>query len=237
MTIRRTVAPFFALALLSAAPLAAQTGSRAVDTKTSVFLAGGNAYTVAPTGGGGVAPVAVNLDPGTGRILTVSATGAATFCPNGLCGTTSPDGPSIGGTALNGTGSLSGISAGTSGFLAGVFLGAGLPGSAPASLNFNAIGTDFTTFAPLIGQVFFIGNGQTSGGVTQQFFVPDAATRLFFGIADGGSFQGNPGFYDDNVGTYNANFTISAVPEPSTWLLVGSGLATLAVVARRRRAT
>ena len=211
MTIRRTVAPFFALALLSAAPLAAQTGSRAVDTKTSVFLAGGNAYTVAPTGGGGVAPVAVNLDPGTGRILTVSATGAATFCPNGLCGTTSPDGPSIGGTALNGTGSLSGISAGTSGFLAGVFLGAGLPGSAPASLNFNAIGTDFTTFAPLIGQVF--------------------------GIADGGSFQGNPGFYDDNVGTYNANFTISAVPEPSTWLLVGSGLATLAVVARRRRAT
>ncbi|WP_309669847.1 PEP-CTERM sorting domain-containing protein [Gemmatimonas sp.] len=70
----------------------------------------------------------------------------------------------------------------------------------------------------------------------QLFYVPDGATRLYLGIADGGSFQGNPDFYSDNLGTYTARFDISTtVPEPSSVVLIATGLAALFVVRRRRR--
>ena len=75
-----------------------------------------------------------------------------------------------------------------------------------------------------------------SGNVQQLFYVPDGATRLYLGIADGGSFQGNPDFYSDNLGTYTARFDISTtVPEPSSVVLIATGLAALFVVRRRRR--
>ena len=216
----------------------AQAGVSVVDTQMSVYLAGGNTYTVAPAGGGGLAPTAILLDPGTGRVLTVAATGAGTFCPGGACGTPGPDGPSIGGTNLAGSGAISGIVAPSSGFLAAVFLGPGLPAAAPGALDFNALTLNFTSLSPALGQLFFVGDGFTGGAVQQQFLVPDGATRLFFGIADGGSFVGNPGFYGDNVGTYAATWavTTSTVPEPATIALVGGGLLALGLARRRRAA-
>lgn len=237
---KHTVSHALLLAGLTAAGAAsahAQAGVSVVDTQMSVYLAGGNTYTVAPAGGGGLAPAAILLDPGTGRVLTVAATGTGTFCPGGACGTPGPDGPSIGGTNLAASGAISGIVAPSSGFLAAVFLGPALPAAAPGSLDFSALTLNFTTLSPTLGQVFFVGDGVTSGAVQQQFLVPDGATRLFFGIADGGAFIGNPGFYGDNVGTYTATFAVtsSTVPEPATIALVGGGLLALGLVGRRRR--
>ena len=185
-----------AAALVGAVPnqAAAQSGSAAVNTTMSTYLAGANTYTTAVFGGGGISPFLVALNAGVGRVLTVAATGTATFCPGATCGTPGPDGPSIGGTNLNASGKISGIQATSSGFLAGVFLSSALPASAPAC-NFTNL--DFLTVAPLLGQQFFIGDGVTSTNVTQQFFVPDGADFLYFGIADGGSFVGDPGFYDE----------------------------------------
>lgn len=214
----------------------AQSGSAAVNTMMSTYLAGANTYTTTVFGGGGISPFLVALNPGVGRVLTVTATGTATFCGGGTCGTPGPDGPSIGATNLNASGKISGIMAASSGFLAGVFLGSGLPASAPASLNFTNL--NFLSLAPLLGQQFFIGDGMTSTNVTQQFFVPDDAEFLYLGIADGGSFVGDPGFYDDNVGTYTARYNISgavtSTPEPSTIVLLITGLGALGIVRRKR---
>lgn len=221
-------------ALVGAVPshAAAQSGSAPVDTKMSIYLAGANTYTTPVFNGGGISPFLVALNAGIGRVLTVSATGTATFCGGGTCGTPGPDGPSIGNTNLNASGKISGILANSSGFLAGVFLGAALPASAPASLNFTNL--NFLSIAPLLGQQFFIGDGKTSTNVTQQFFVPDGADFLYFGIADGGSFMGNPDFYDDNVGTYTAQFAVTSTPEPSTIILMFTGLAAIGIVRRKR---
>ena len=226
------------------AHLTAQSGTAAVNTQMSIYLAGGNVYTTSTPNGGGISPFQILLTAGTNRILRVAATGTATFCPNSTCLTANPDGPAIGATDLNSSGAISGILAPTSGFLAGVFLGVSLPGAAPSRLNFSVLGTNFVSLSGLaLGQTFFIGDGLTSSAIQQQFFVPDGATRLYFGIADGGNFSGNPDFYADNAGTYSANYSItgdaipgSTVPEPSTVTLMAAGLVAL-LFARRRKSS
>jgi len=214
----------------------AQSGSAAVPTTFSIYLAGGNTYSVAPANGGGLSPFLVTLLAGTGRVLRVIATGTGSFCPGATCATTSPDGPAatLPTTNLNASGKISGIIASNSGFLAGVFLGPTLPSVAPATLNFGSL--DFLTLSPLLGQQFFIGDGFTSTSVQQQFFIPDNAIAWYFGIADGGAYSGNPDFYGDNAGTYTARYDVtSTVPEPATLLLLTAGLLAMATTARRRR--
>ena len=234
--IRRCIISAVALTAMSTASANAQSGSLSIDTRTNLFLAGGNAGT-----GGGLTPTAVNLNAGTNRILTISsATGTAFFCTSTCLGT--PEGGAIANTDVSSSGAIAGIIAPSpaSGFLAGLFLGPSLPAVAPTRLNFNG-GLDFATLSPLAGQVFFIGNGLTSGSLTQQFFVPDGATRLYFGIADAFGFVGAPDAYSDNVGSYGFNYAVSAgavsaVPEPSTVALFAVGaLATLLLHQRKRR--
>jgi hypothetical protein len=85
--------------------------------------------------------------------------------------------------------------------LVGVFLSDAAPdGPAPSTLDFSGNGRNFTSLSPGLGQVFYIGNGRTDGGVAQTFHAPAGATRLFLGFPDAVDFQGDPGSYFDNVG-------------------------------------
>ncbi len=140
--------------------------------------------------------------------------------------------------------SLDGISGyiGTLGALAGVFLDDSIPstGPAPATLDFSTPASrDFLSLSPDLNQVFFIGDGETSGGTAQEFIAPAGATRLFFGIPDGFGFLGAPGAYDDNDGAYRIRVGINedprtTVPEPMTAGLAGMALSALAWSVRRR---
>lgn len=177
--------------------------------------------------GGDVIRVA---DPAVGGVNFFLGFGPPYFGPsgNGL------DGSNL--TALDG---ISGY-IGPQGPLAGVFLDDSVPssGPAPATLNFSpgSLGIDFLSLDPLLRQVFYIGDGVTSGGVFQTFIAPAGATRLFLGIPDGFGFVGAPGAYDDNDGSYRVRIGINeipTIPEPGTYALLLAGLALLSFSARR----
>lgn len=99
-------------------------------------------------------------------------------------------------------------------FLTGVFLDDSEPDPTltPARLDFSYGADSFVSLTPEIGQTFFIGDGVTGTGTgaTQQFVVPDTATRLFLGFADAGYFVGLPGAYVDNSGALSAQFEIAS---------------------------
>ena len=169
------------------------------------------------------------LDPAVGGIDFFNSGGTNIYGPEGAGG----------GSNLGSVGGISGYS-GPQGSLVGVFLDDSVPDAgAPAIIDFNAVGLDFASLAPDLGQVFFIGNGVTSGGVFQQFIAPAAATRIFFGIADGFGFNGAPGAYEDNDGGYRirvgVNETPTLVPEPSALLLLGLGMAGAGLLRSRSR--
>ena len=85
--------------------------------------------------------------------------------------------------------------------------------------------------------MFFIGNGVNSSSILQEFIAPTGATRVFLGITDSFGFNGAPGAFDDNDGSYQIRVGINEdprnpitnqIPEPAT-----SGLFLLALVAAR----
>jgi hypothetical protein len=85
-------------------------------------------------------------------------------------------------------------------FLVGVFLGDAEPANpAPERLDFTQTCPDVCTvdrIEPELGQTFFIG----MGGEAPEYVVPDGATRLFLGFADGYFTHGAPGWYGNNSG-------------------------------------
>ena len=129
-------------------------------------------------------------------------------------------GPSGNGLSGSNLGSLDGISGyqGPEGPLAGVFLSDAIPDSdviPPPTLDFRpgGIGVDFESLEPELGQVFYIGDGVTKTGMFQEFVAPLGATRLFLAIPDGFGFDGPPGAYDDNDGSYQIVIAINEIPE------------------------
>jgi hypothetical protein len=229
--ITNCAAVVFATAMVSTS--FAQVTSVFVDSRSNIF--GYGELTPAPSGGGGgVVAVTINLTPGTNRVATFFNTGTAWW--NASAGSNGPDGGNFAAnTNIPAVGPISGYSAARSGHLVGLFLEAGSPVGLTPPPNFayaNASSLVLPSYSPAIRQVFYIGDGLTAtgSGATQQFFVPDSATRLILGIADAFGFQGQAGAYNDNTGGYNANCTI--VPAPSAAVLLGlSGL----LAARRRR--
>jgi hypothetical protein len=105
--------------------------------------------------------------------------------------------------SITAVGSISGISsADGGGYLIGVFLADAVPtGPPPATLDFTR-DRDFASLSPELAQTFFIGDGRTATGRRQRFHVPTGATRLYLGVGDAWSFQGPPGFYADNSGSF-----------------------------------
>ena len=164
---------------------------------TNIWYAGSGGGCPLPTYRHGKAPsMSITVRPG--QVLTFTATGSVQTDP------TAPfNGPDGGHGGVGYTGSnlaaengLSGVYVNATGFLGGAFVGPGGAGSQYAN------GMFFTSLAPQLNQVFYVGNGEAAN-VYQQFTVPSGATRLVLGIPDGLNGKGCPGFYSDNRGWFN----------------------------------
>jgi hypothetical protein len=73
-----------------------------------------------------------------------------------------------------------------------------------------------------LGQIFFIGDGENSANILQEFIAPTGATRLFLGVPDGFGFLGAPGAYDDNDGSYRIRVGVNQNPVPEAGTSVAS---------------
>lgn len=147
----------------------------------------------------------VSLPNGLGRVLRVlNVTGAVSGAPawplvSADGGTTAPCG--AGGTDIPSGPYYAGIVADRTMFLCGMFSGPGPLAPAPSRLEFRGAG-DFEHLWPALRQPFFIGDGRSTGnGSVQTFAVPDGATRLYLGFAEGQPcFTGPWGGNCDNAG-------------------------------------
>lgn len=162
------------------------------------------------------------LDPAIGGISFFNGIGAPFYGPSGN---------GLSGSSLTSLGGISGY-IGPQGALTGVFLSDAVPTSgAPATLDFSpgGLGIDFLSLTPELGQIFYIGDGRNLGNLFQTFIAPTGATRLVLGIPDGFGFNGPPGAYDDNDGSYSIRLGINEiptqVPEPGNLILLLIGLA------------
>jgi hypothetical protein len=172
----------------------------------------------------GQSPVFVNsISIGSGTILNWSASGQVGH-PGDLAG---PDGyfSYILNRSIGANNGISDITAPINALL-GVFLGPGQPNlnPPPSTLDFSAAASrDYVSLAPALQQVFFMGDG-LGGVIEQNIMAPPGATRLFLGTMDGYGWANNIGSFD---------VTIESVPEPTTILLLGLGLACLSGLRRK----
>ena len=212
-----------------------------VDANASIDDAGNS-----PLQFGGNAPTAITLVSGASSVQFTDVTADRVT----MDGTNFNDPDGVGAapaTSTNtGTSTISGITAPNAGYLVGVFVDGTVPsGTAPALLNFtsNGLGTSFASLSPLLDQVFFIGDGLTGDGTgsVQTFDAPDGATTLYLGIADACFFNGPPGCYDDNSGVFTLDVSqqtsqqVTPAPEPASMALLGTSLAGLGWLRRRKR--
>jgi hypothetical protein len=163
--------------------------------------------------GGGIAPVMISLAAlSNAPALQFQASGTVSFCPN--CGSYGPngDGGLWAGFSYNG---ISGITNFPARGLIATFTSDTEPSNpAPASLDFGIIGTNFTSLAPQLNQLFFIGAGVAASGLGQTIIVPPGATRLYLGFVDGYTYQDTPDGYDDNSGSLFVNVSGLPVCDP-----------------------
>lgn len=219
------VAMLVQLCLASLGTLNAQNAVITIDSHTDIYQAGG--YNDG-AGEGAVLPFAYVFPARPGQVLTfLSVTGQWT-CNNGIEPPYSADGTTTVGVCypranISPTGPFSGYdNTDYQGAMVGMFLegNCGFPTTVAPTLRFyvndgsqGGIKTDFEVLQPLIGQVFFVGDGLTGTGTGdhQRFLVPPTATHLYLGYVDTCSSSGysSPGCYFDNGGRITVTFKIS----------------------------
>lgn len=216
------------LALAGLAPLASA-DIVSVDAKAAIFDAGRDTPNL-----DGVLPPMLAVPDGAVSFNVPEVTGLVRA--HRFLTWAGPDGntETLNDTEIDSFQGISGITHPATLTLIGVFLTDDLPeeSATPDSLNFYDLGSSFASLAPALGQSFFIGDGWGDGEVLQEFIVPDGATRLYFGFADGSYFTGTPGAYEDNEGAFVADVIFNVVPAPGSVALLGLGGL---VAARRRR--
>jgi hypothetical protein len=177
----------------------------AVPAQANLFGAGRDEPPAPGDGGAGVPPPFWRLPDGVRRVVTFPrATGRVTPI-EGRSAENGAEGDRIGGTDVKSYGGISGIVHDRNGmFLAGVFLADDPPsGPAPPRLDFTSRDR-FDSLSPRLAQTFLIGNGKR-----RSYHVPDGATRLFLGFADGYYYMGPPGWYGNNRGELTVTVDLS----------------------------
>jgi hypothetical protein len=147
--------------------------------------------------------VGLPIIPGTSLVFSASGlvannTGRTFYGPDG----------NFDNSLKHGAGAENGMGSCTSPLdsLVGVFLNQDMPTltAAPSAFDFTTQSArDYTSLSPALKQVFFIGDGLTSSGMTQAIVVPPDATRLFLGTMDGSTWYNNVG-----------SFTVTVEPLP-----------------------
>lgn len=224
------VAFFFSMGTASAGTL-----NFTVNGDMNPFLAG------MPNGSTGLSDSAPAQSPlevtgfalDAGDVLSFSVTGSVSH----IGGTPSlpPDGGGLFSTQSGGANGIAGVISTPVDSLLGVFLTDDQPDltAAPTRLDFStAASRDFTSLAPELKQVFFIGDGLSFTSVMQEFVVPTGATRLFLGPHDGFGWFNNTGSFSVDV---TGKLAAAVIPLPAAGWLFLSGLVGLGAIARQRR--
>jgi hypothetical protein len=205
-----------ALLLVAVSPTWAQT--KKVNANAEVSGAGYKSITTSD--GSGILPAKIQL-PADATTMVFAITGgsktkgrctAPCITVNGGGSYNDADGVgSASGENVSADQAISGIQTPTAGFVAGVFESGAPAGNPPATLDYNTIGTNFSSFSPLMQQLFFIGDGLTGDGTgtVQVFYVPTGAKSLYLGLADACGYNGTPSCYGDNSGDFIVSYAIS----------------------------
>jgi hypothetical protein len=217
------------LAVISAVLLAviSPTWAQTKKVNANAEVSGGGYKKVTTSDGSGILPAKIQLPADATTMVFAIAGGSKTkgrctapcVTVNGGGNYNDADGiGSASGENVSADQSISGIQAPNAGFIAGVFESGPPSGTPPATLNFNTIGTNFSSLSPLMQQLFFIGDGLTGDGSgdVQVFYVPTGAKYLYLGLADACGYNGTPSCYGDNSGDFVVSYAISTesgVPE------------------------
>ena len=201
-------ADFFTVTFTISTP-GGTSGTLTVQSTADIFLSG-HSGTIGISNPG-TSPALIPVGDLAGQVVRFTSVSGSWNCqPGGAFGSADGDG-CYNSTNISSYRGISGITHGNKTmFLVGVFLSDAEPAD-PAPTRLDATNANsVATFQPLLAQTFFIGDGLTSGGTTQEFTIPAGATRLFLGIADGSGFQGGPCCYNDNSGSVTLNWQIGA---------------------------
>lgn len=218
MAVRSALTPavLFALTLAVVTPTWAQT----TKVNANAEVSGGGYTKVTTSDGSGKLPPKIKLPTDATTVVFAIIGGSKTkgrcthpcVTVNGGGNYNDADGiGSASGENVSADQSISGIQTPNAGAVIGVFESGPPSGTAPATLNFDTIGTNFSSLSPLIQQLFFIGDGLTGDGTgdVQVFDVPSGAKYLYLGLADACGYNGTPSCYGDNSGNFVVSYAIS----------------------------
>jgi hypothetical protein len=232
MTVIRTLSiAAFAIALL---PLATVDRSQAATITLSVdvpgsadpWLAGmpdGTTASSSPISSGiSVAPqqspvLVSNLPLIAGSALTFAVSGSVNY--KSVTPRNTPDGDlTIASHTAEAQNGISNVFAPRNSLM-GIFLDSQQPNISPPppALNFTSPASrNYVELAPLLKQVFFIGDGLNNQGVLQQIIVPNGADRFYLGTMDAYDWSDNVGAFGVALtGSFGVQVTID-VPSPTS---------------------